>query len=122
MTNFKPAWYRGARRTHGRSLTLGGSLTMRGGTFRRTPLFHEGFPQRSTSNPFIPGLVLTVPLFLVIVVLAPVVRLFVYRPTNSMEHSEQQLSACPSRIFGGGRVLCFVKRIYLGRGRPPAKE
>src|SRR5260370_30197452 len=22
---------------------------------------------------------------------------------------------CPSRIFGGGRVLSFVKRIYLGR-------
>src|SRR5260370_41378883 len=22
---------------------------------------------------------------------------------------------CPSRKFGGGRVLCFVKRIYFGR-------
>src|SRR5437879_10953237 len=27
-----------------------------------------------------------------------------------------QGNACPSRIFGGARVLCFVKRIHRSRG------
>src|ERR1019366_5296417 len=26
------------------------------------------------------------------------------------------VNACPSRIFGGARVLCFIKRIHRGRG------
>jgi hypothetical protein len=35
----------------------------------------------------------------------------------------KQLTACPSRKFGGGELLSFVKRMYLGRsaasiGRP----